>query len=80
MVPGRPEKSLERFVVSPDGKLIAFFGNHGYIMLVSADSKHVRHACVGVANACVDACSLTPGGIRLALAAPASSTTSGLPT
>ena len=32
-------------MVSPDGKLIAFFGNHGYIMLVSAESKHVRAGC-----------------------------------
>ena len=39
---GREERSLERFVVSPDGKLIAFFGNHGYIILASAITKQVR--------------------------------------
>ncbi len=26
---GRTEKSLEEFVISPDGKYIAFLGNHG---------------------------------------------------
>jgi len=50
---GRQEKSLERFVVSPDGKLISFFGNHGYLILVSAQSKQVcrpaGRKCAGAA-------------------------------
>ena len=36
---GREEKSLERHVSSPDGKLIAFIGNDGFIILVEASSK-----------------------------------------
>ena len=38
-IAGREEKSLERCVSSPDGKLIAFFGNDGYIILVDVQSK-----------------------------------------
>lgn len=37
---GREEKSLEKFAVSPDGRIIAFYGNDGYIILVDADTKH----------------------------------------
>lgn len=37
---GREEKSWERHVVSPDGRLIAFMGNDGYVVLVDAHSKH----------------------------------------
>ena len=37
---GRDERSWEKHVVSPDGKLIAFLGNDGYIVLVDAHSKH----------------------------------------
>ena len=33
---GRDEKSLEKFQVSPDGEIIAFLGNSGYINLVSS--------------------------------------------
>ena len=33
---GRDEKSLETFQVSPDGEIIAFLGNNGYINLVSS--------------------------------------------
>jgi U3 small nucleolar RNA-associated protein 18 len=36
---GREEKSLEKCVPSPDGKLIAFIGNDGYIILVDVQSK-----------------------------------------
>jgi len=36
---GRKEKSLEKFATSPDGTLIAFIGNDGYIILVEAKSK-----------------------------------------
>ena len=32
---GRDEKSLESFELSPDGKIVAFMGNGGYIILAS---------------------------------------------
>lgn len=38
---GREEKSLEVFEVSPDSSTIAFVGNEGYILLVSAKSKEL---------------------------------------
>ena len=38
-IPGREERSLETMTVSPNGKLIAFAGNDGYIILVEAKSK-----------------------------------------
>ena len=41
---GRKEKSLEKFVMSPDHKWIVFFGNDGYLILVSARTKQVRYA------------------------------------
>ena len=37
---GREEKSWERHTVSPDGRLIAFVGNDGYVVLVDSHSKH----------------------------------------
>lgn len=40
---GRDEKSLEVFEISPDGKLVAFAGSQGYIILASLKSKQ----CVG---------------------------------
>lgn len=33
---GRDEKSLEKFFLSPDGELIAFLGESGYIHLVAS--------------------------------------------
>ncbi|KAL3805339.1 hypothetical protein HJC23_009046 [Cyclotella cryptica] len=36
---GRKERSLERFTVSPDGRVIAFVGNDGYIILIDGFSK-----------------------------------------
>ena len=36
---GRSERSLEKFTVSPDGRIIAFFGNDGYIILVDSKSR-----------------------------------------
>ena len=36
---GRDERSWERHSVSPDGQLIAFIGNDGYIVLVDSHSK-----------------------------------------
>uniref|UniRef100_A0A803M0W9 U3 small nucleolar RNA-associated protein 18 homolog n=1 Tax=Chenopodium quinoa TaxID=63459 RepID=A0A803M0W9_CHEQI len=38
---GREEKSLEVFEVSPDSRTIAFLGNEGYILLVSAKTKEL---------------------------------------
>ncbi|KNA11109.1 hypothetical protein SOVF_138210 [Spinacia oleracea] len=38
---GREEKSLEVFAVSPDSRTIAFLGNEGYILLVSAKTKEL---------------------------------------
>ena len=38
---GRPEKSLENFVLSPCGKYITFLGNNGNIILVSAQTKRL---------------------------------------
>ena len=37
---GREEKSLERCVASPDGRILAFCGNDGYVILFDAHSKH----------------------------------------
>jgi U3 small nucleolar RNA-associated protein 18 len=37
---GREEKSLEKCFPSPDGSMIAFVGNDGYIILVDVRSKH----------------------------------------
>ena len=36
---GREEKSLEKFSVSPNGRIIAFYGNDGYVIIVDAASK-----------------------------------------
>ncbi|CAB9525449.1 RNA-associated protein 18 homolog [Seminavis robusta] len=38
-IAGRQERSLETCVASPDGKLIAFGGNDGYVILVDVHSK-----------------------------------------
>jgi len=59
-IQGREEKSWERHVVSPDGKLIAFVGNDGYIVLVDAHNKH----WVGdmKCNGSVRALNFTPDG------------------
>lgn len=37
---GREEKSLEKMTTSPDGRVIAFVGNDGFIILVDAKTKH----------------------------------------
>lgn len=39
MLAGRREKSWERFEASPDGQYLAFLGNDGYTVLVSAKTK-----------------------------------------
>lgn len=59
-IQGREEKSWETHVVSPDGKLIAFVGNDGWIVLVDSHSKH----WVGdmKCNGSVRALSFTPDG------------------
>jgi U3 small nucleolar RNA-associated protein 18 len=59
-IKGREEKSWEKHVVSPDGKLIALMGNDGYIVLVDSHSKH----WVGdlKCNGSVRALSFTPDG------------------
>mmetsp|Transcript_6459 Transcript_6459/g.14573 ORF Transcript_6459/g.14573 Transcript_6459/m.14573 type:complete len:659 (+) Transcript_6459:62-2038(+) len=36
---GRQERSLEKFTISPDGRIIAFLGNDGYVILVDGKSK-----------------------------------------
>jgi U3 small nucleolar RNA-associated protein 18 len=36
---GRDERSWENHAVSPDGTLIAFLGNDGYVVLVDSHSK-----------------------------------------
>lgn len=38
---GRDENSLETFEISPDSRTIAFIGNEGYILLVSARTKEL---------------------------------------
>ncbi|KAL9189770.1 hypothetical protein ACHAXT_009445 [Thalassiosira profunda] len=36
---GRKERSLEKFSVSPDGRIIAFVGNDGYVILVDGKTR-----------------------------------------
>lgn len=36
---GRKERSLEKFSVSPDGRVIAFVGNDGYVILVDGKTR-----------------------------------------
>eukprot|EP00581_Thalassiosira_minuscula_P009343 CAMPEP_0183705320 /NCGR_PEP_ID=MMETSP0737-20130205/2457_1 /TAXON_ID=385413 /ORGANISM="Thalassiosira miniscula, Strain CCMP1093" /LENGTH=725 /DNA_ID=CAMNT_0025932457 /DNA_START=22 /DNA_END=2199 /DNA_ORIENTATION=- len=36
---GRKERSLEKFTVSPDGSMIAFVGNDGYVILVDGTTR-----------------------------------------
>ena len=38
-ISGRAERSLERFRVSPDGRVIAFVGNDGYVILVDGKTR-----------------------------------------
>ncbi len=38
-ISGRSERSLERFRVSPDGRVIAFVGNDGYVVLVDGKTR-----------------------------------------
>jgi U3 small nucleolar RNA-associated protein 18 len=57
---GREEKSLERFELSPDGRLIAFLGNDGNTVLVS---RRTRQWCATVKmNGSVRAVAFDPAG------------------
>lgn len=38
-ISGRAERSLEKFRVSPDGRVIAFVGNDGYVILVDGKTR-----------------------------------------
>eukprot|EP00735_Rhodelphis_limneticus_P006608 TRINITY_DN19035_c0_g1::TRINITY_DN19035_c0_g1_i1::g.13942::m.13942 TRINITY_DN19035_c0_g1::TRINITY_DN19035_c0_g1_i1::g.13942 ORF type:complete len:544 (+),score=140.96,sp/Q9FMU5/UTP18_ARATH/47.02/4e-134,WD40/PF00400.27/13,WD40/PF00400.27/2e+02,WD40/PF00400.27/0.0013,WD40/PF00400.27/0.13,WD40/PF00400.27/47,WD40/PF00400.27/1.8e+02,eIF2A/PF08662.6/50,eIF2A/PF08662.6/2.8,eIF2A/PF08662.6/2.8e+03,DUF4591/PF15261.1/3.6e+02,DUF4591/PF15261.1/5 TRINITY_DN19035_c0_g1_i1:77-1633(+) len=38
---GREDKSIEKFIISPDGQLINFFGNDGFSLLVSMKTKQL---------------------------------------
>lgn len=38
---GRPEKSFESFITSPNGELVVFFGNDGYLILWEVKSKRL---------------------------------------
>ena len=51
---GRQEKSLEKFVLSPDNKWIAFLGDAGYILLCSNQVS----PCLQLPTACERLCSL----------------------
>mmetsp|Transcript_682 Transcript_682/g.1424 ORF Transcript_682/g.1424 Transcript_682/m.1424 type:complete len:597 (+) Transcript_682:135-1925(+) len=60
---GRDERSWERHTVSPDGKLIAFVGNDGYVVLVDAFSKQSIGSLK--LNGSVRAITFTPDGSEL---------------
>lgn len=60
---GRDEKSLERFVTSPDGKWITFLGNDGYAIMV--DGKTKRWVCDLKMNGSIRAASFSPDGSTL---------------
>ena len=57
---GRDERSWERHTVSPDGKLIAFVGNDGYVVLVDSHSKQSIGSLK--LNGSVRAITFTPDG------------------
>lgn len=59
-IQGRDDRSLETFTTSPDGSLIAFVGNDGYIILVEAKTK-LWVADLKI-NGSVRALSFTPDG------------------
>ena len=40
-ISGREEKSWENFTTSPDGSMIAFLGNDGYIILLDSQTKRL---------------------------------------
>ena len=60
---GREEKSLERFVMSPDGKWITFLGNDGYAIMVDANTK--RWVCDLKMNGSIRAAAFSPDGCTL---------------
>lgn len=59
-ISGRSERSLEKFIVSPDGRIIAFLGNDGFIILVDAKSR--RWMGDLKINGSVRAATFTPDG------------------
>lgn len=60
---GREERSWEKHCASPDGRLVAFVGNDGYVVLVDVHSKH----SVGTLklNGSVRAITFTPDGSQI---------------
>jgi U3 small nucleolar RNA-associated protein 18 len=60
---GREERSWEKHSASPDGRLVAFVGNDGYVVLVDAHSKHP----IGTLklNGSVRALAFTPDGEQI---------------
>jgi U3 small nucleolar RNA-associated protein 18 len=60
---GRDEKSWEKHTVSPEGDLVAFVGNDGYVVLVDSHSKQ----CIGTLklNGSVRAITFTPDGSQI---------------
>ena len=60
---GCKEKSLETFVLSPDGKLICFLGNDGYLIVVLAATH--RLICTLKMNGTVRAAAFTPDSREL---------------
>eukprot|EP00897_Mesotaenium_endlicherianum_P005820 jgi/Mesen1/5266/ME000263S04377 len=61
---GRDERSLESFQVSPDGELLAFLGNDGYVSLVS-QRTHQWVANLKM-NGSARAAAFSPDGLELA--------------
>ena len=60
---GRDERSWERHTVSPDGQLVAFVGNDGYVVLVDSHSKQSIGSLK--LNGSVRAITFTPDGSQL---------------
>lgn len=60
---GREERSWEKHAVSPDGQVVAFVGNDGYVVLVDTHSKH----WIGnlKLNGSVRAITFTPDGSQI---------------
>eukprot|EP00112_Aurelia_sp_Birch-Aquarium-sp1_P006263 Seg1694.2 transcript_id=Seg1694.2/GoldUCD/mRNA.D3Y31 product="U3 small nucleolar RNA-associated protein 18" protein_id=Seg1694.2/GoldUCD/D3Y31 len=62
-IKGRAEKSMENFVISPDGSCIAFLGESGYINLVSIKTKQLISSMK--MNGRVNCAAFTADGSRL---------------
>ena len=60
---GRDEKSLEKFLISPDGRWVVFYGNDGNLIVVAAKTKAwVTNIKM---NGAVRAAAFSPDGQRL---------------